>query len=137
MRMTILTLGSRGDVQPFVALAVGFQRAGYSVRLAAPAIFEEWVRGYGLDFAPVRFNPREFIKLPEIQELQKSTLRRMLHGRRMLQPIFERMFDDFWRASQDAELLLYYPGAPAVQVGYDCAEKLGVPLFAGNLQPSL
>ena len=41
--------------KPWDQILLRGQRAGYSVRLAAPAIFEEWVRGYGLDFAPVRF----------------------------------------------------------------------------------
>ncbi len=36
MHVAILTYGSRGDVQPFVALGEGFSRAGHSVRLCAP-----------------------------------------------------------------------------------------------------
>ena len=34
MNVMILTLGSRGDVQPYVALGVGLQRAGHRVTLA-------------------------------------------------------------------------------------------------------
>ncbi|MGB7417232.1 MAG: glycosyltransferase [Thermosynechococcaceae cyanobacterium] len=33
MHITILAIGSRGDVQPFVALGVGLKQAGYQVRL--------------------------------------------------------------------------------------------------------
>ena len=36
MNITILTYGSRGDVQPFVALALGLQKNGHIVKLAAP-----------------------------------------------------------------------------------------------------
>jgi hypothetical protein len=35
MKIALLTYGSRGDVQPFLALALGLQKAGFSVRLAA------------------------------------------------------------------------------------------------------
>ncbi len=34
MKVVILTLGSRGDVQPYLALAVGLQQAGHQVTLA-------------------------------------------------------------------------------------------------------
>jgi sterol 3beta-glucosyltransferase len=57
MKITILTYGSRGDVQPFVALAVGLQKAGHDVRLAAPARFEGFVRHYGVDFSPLAGDP--------------------------------------------------------------------------------
>ncbi|MBK7319262.1 MAG: glycosyltransferase [Anaerolineales bacterium] len=36
MNITILTYGSRGDVQPFLALACGLQERGHVVKLAAP-----------------------------------------------------------------------------------------------------
>jgi sterol 3beta-glucosyltransferase len=36
MNITILTVGSRGDVQPYLALAGGLRRAGYQVRVAPP-----------------------------------------------------------------------------------------------------
>lgn len=36
MKITILSYGSRGDVQPFVALALGLQKNGHEVKLAAP-----------------------------------------------------------------------------------------------------
>ena len=35
MRVTITTSGSRGDVQPYVALGVGLARAGHEVTLTA------------------------------------------------------------------------------------------------------
>ena len=36
-RIAILTYGTRGDVEPFIALGVGLQKEGHLVRLAAPA----------------------------------------------------------------------------------------------------
>ena len=38
-KITLLTYGSRGDVQPYIALGMGLQHAGHTVRLAAPGIF--------------------------------------------------------------------------------------------------
>jgi len=59
MKITILTYGSRGDVQPFVALALGLQKAGHSVRLAAPHRFADFAAHYGIPFAPLPGDPEE------------------------------------------------------------------------------
>lgn len=40
MKIPILTYGSRGDVQPFLALVLGLQKVGHIVTLAAPHRFE-------------------------------------------------------------------------------------------------
>jgi len=51
MRITLLTLGTHGDVQPFVALGVGLQRARHVVRLAARDKYRSFVTSHGLEFA--------------------------------------------------------------------------------------
>ena len=57
MKITILTYGSRGDIQPFLALAVGLQQAGHQVKLAAPHRFENFINQYGISFAPLAGDP--------------------------------------------------------------------------------
>jgi UDP:flavonoid glycosyltransferase YjiC (YdhE family) len=53
MRITILTVGSRGDVQPFIALGLGLQQAGHRVQLATHSPFQAMIHSYGLEFAPI------------------------------------------------------------------------------------
>jgi sterol 3beta-glucosyltransferase len=53
MRVSIITVGSRGDVQPFAALGTGLQRAGHAVRVCTHPEFRDLVAGQGLDFAPL------------------------------------------------------------------------------------
>lgn len=50
MRITIFASGSRGDVQPMVALALGLQAAGHAVTVAAPRNFAGLVQQHGLSF---------------------------------------------------------------------------------------
>lgn len=57
MRITILTYGSRGDVQPFLALALGLQKAGHKVKLAAPHRFADFVEAHGIPFIPLAGDP--------------------------------------------------------------------------------
>jgi len=59
MRITILSYGSRGDVQPFIALARGLQKNGHEVRIAAPHRFADFVGAYGVPFAPLAGDPEE------------------------------------------------------------------------------
>jgi UDP:flavonoid glycosyltransferase YjiC (YdhE family) len=132
LRITILTLGSRGDVQPYLALAVGLQRAGYSVRVASHAIFEFLIRGYGVDFALVRFNPRDVVNNPEVQKAKSNIFRFMRTVRRLVGPQYLQIFDDFWYASQDADAII---ASPTASNAYDCAQELQVPLILGLLQP--
>ena len=133
MRITILAAGSRGDVQPTIALGLGLQRAGHCVTVAASLVFESFVRDYGLAFAPVHANIQEFLKQPQVQQLLRHPNPVRLF--RDFGPLFESLmgaFDDFWRASQGADALVVSPGALG---GYDCAERLGIPVFLALLQP--
>jgi len=49
MRILLASHGTRGDVQPIVALGVALRERGHVVQLVAPANFVTWIRGYGLD----------------------------------------------------------------------------------------
>ena len=63
-RIAIATIGTLGDVQPFVALALTLKKRGYSVVLGTSGDFESFVRGYGVDF---------FSLGGDVQALKKST----------------------------------------------------------------
>jgi UDP:flavonoid glycosyltransferase YjiC (YdhE family) len=55
MKASIVTWGSRGDFQPYLALAVGLREAGHEVRLAArpgPG-FAELAAAHGIEFSPL------------------------------------------------------------------------------------
>lgn len=50
MKILLMTHGTMGDVQPFVALALVLTEAGHEVRLAAPSNFEKYVQSFGLNY---------------------------------------------------------------------------------------
>lgn len=45
MRITCLTIGSRGDVQPYIALCKGLQAEGHTTRIASHGEYKDWVEG--------------------------------------------------------------------------------------------
>jgi sterol 3beta-glucosyltransferase len=59
MKITILTYGSRGDVQPFLPLSLGLLKKGHSVKLAAPFRFKKLVEEHGINFVPLAGDPEE------------------------------------------------------------------------------
>ncbi len=62
MKITVLALGSRGDVQPAVALGVGLHNVGHEVCINTHAPFETMVREAGLDFCLIKTNPIEVLE---------------------------------------------------------------------------
>jgi vancomycin aglycone glucosyltransferase len=48
VKVLIAPHGTRGDVQPLVALALGLRSRGHDVRVLAPANFVSWIGGYGI-----------------------------------------------------------------------------------------
>ena len=63
MRVLLSTIGSRGDVQPMVALALHLREIGHDAGVCAPPGFEDLLDGFGLSFFPVghdlRLGPRK------------------------------------------------------------------------------
>ncbi len=135
MHITILTIGSRGDVQPFIALGQGLQQAGHQVQLATHANFESMTRNYGLNFSPVGGD----IQAIMLEESGQKTLDAggnpftfMHRYAQMLEPMTERALVDSWNACQGTDAIIAHGAA---FWGYDIAQKLGVPFYLAGLQP--
>ena len=54
MLITILTTGTRGDVQPYIALGLELKKAGQTVRIAAFENYASFVTSHGLEFYPIK-----------------------------------------------------------------------------------
>ncbi|KAJ6681491.1 STEROL 3-BETA-GLUCOSYLTRANSFERASE [Salix koriyanagi] len=59
LKIAMLVVGTRGDVQPFLAIAERLQEFGHHVRLATHANFCSFVRSAGVDFYPLGGDPLE------------------------------------------------------------------------------
>ena len=53
MKFLIPTIGTRGDVQPYIALAMGLNRTGDQTVIASHPCMRGLVESYGLSFAPI------------------------------------------------------------------------------------
>jgi sterol 3beta-glucosyltransferase len=133
VKIAILTLGTRGDVQPYVALGAGLKEAGHVVTLVSGKGFDELVAGRGLRYVALDLDLLELVQSPEGKAAMRSA-RGALRLLRRLMPAWRRMLVDEWEAARDADAIVYHPKAFG---GYHIAEALGVPGFLALPVPAL
>ena len=65
MKITLITNGSRGDVEPYVALAEGLRDSGHVVTIATEARYEPFILERGLNFFSIPGDTYAAINSPE------------------------------------------------------------------------
>jgi UDP:flavonoid glycosyltransferase YjiC (YdhE family) len=138
MRIDILTIGSRGDVQPYVALGLGLQRAGHRVRIVTLGGFEDFVRGYGLNCISVAGSPREIVGTAAGQDWvdQRDSSKGFLRGViRMSRPLLESSIASYARVCQHTEALV--TSASGLLLSVHVAEQMRLPLIRAQYLPSV
>ena len=134
MHITILTIGSRGDVQPFIALGQGLQRAGHKVKLATHTNYESLISNYGLDFFALEGDFQAHLLRESGQKMLDAgnPFTSMHHYAQMLEPMIDRALIDSWNACQGTDAVIAHGTA---FWGYDIAQKLDMPFYLAALQP--
>lgn len=135
LNIVIQVVGSRGDVQPFLALGAALQAHGHRVRIATHDIFDSFVTSTGLEFFPVGGDPAELmaymVASPSlIRDLAAVRLGEIARKRSM----YERMLEGFWDsciAEDPASSVPFVADAiianPPSYAHVHCAEALGIP----------
>ncbi len=72
MHYGIVAIGSRGDVQPYIALAMGLQERGHRTTVMAHENFKEFVEGYGVEFLSLEGNVEDMLHSDEAQRVLRS-----------------------------------------------------------------
>lgn len=133
--MIIIPTGSRGDVQPYVALGKGLMNAGNEVRLVTHEDFESLVRSNRLEFWPVEGNVRDIAQSEVMRELLEkgNFLTIMSQMAREAQLGALQLAKGSLAACQGADLIL--GGMGGVYVGLSLAEKFRLPFLQAYLVP--
>ncbi len=130
MRILLSTIGSRGDVQPLVALGLQLQELGQEIHMCVPPDFREWIEGLGMTVTPIG---------PELRSTGKSNpmaarptpeqIRLMMEGTVATQ------FETITTAAQGCDMIV---GATALQVAApSIAEQMGIPYFFAAYCPAV
>ncbi len=124
MKICFITIGSRGDVQPFIGLGKGLQRKGHSVRICAMDIFRNLIESEGFEYAPMA-GSAELIMEKLIGE-QVSFAEYFKNLRGLLEPIKNEFLADIEDACRNSDCVLY---TTLGSVAYHACEKYKVPCF--------
>ncbi|RPD81684.1 hypothetical protein L226DRAFT_577428 [Lentinus tigrinus ALCF2SS1-7] len=124
LHFTCLTIGSRGDVQPYIALAKGLMADGHRVRIATHGEFKEWVESHGIEFGYVGGDPAELMRI--CVENGTFTVAFLKEGVQKFRGWIDDLLKTSWEACQGTDVLIESPSAMA---GYHIAEALKIPYF--------
>jgi vancomycin aglycone glucosyltransferase len=130
MRLLLSTTGTRGDVQPLVALALALRSLGQEVRLCVPPDFREWIEGLGMPVTPIgpelrwtgKANPSAARPTPE-------------QWRQMAEGTVTTQFETIAAAARGYDVIV---GATALQIAApSVAERIGIPYIFAAYCPAV
>ncbi|KAK4097040.1 glycosyltransferase family 1 protein [Parathielavia hyrcaniae] len=130
MVITCLTIGSRGDVQPYIALCKKLLADGHRPRIATHIEFQAWIESHGIGYAYVGGDPAELMQLC----IQNGTFTWafLKEANAKMRGWLDDLLATSWRACQGSDLLIESPSAMA---GIHIAEGLGIPYFRAFTMP--
>ncbi|GJE88463.1 glycosyltransferase family 1 protein [Phanerochaete sordida] len=119
-----LTIGSRGDVQPYIALGLGLKAEGHTVTIVTHDEYKEWIEGFGLRHRAAGGDPGALIQLSvENKMFSPQFFKTSLNNYRSW---LDNLLHDAWEQCKDADALLESPYAMA---GVHIAEARHIPYF--------
>lgn len=124
--ITILCSGSRGDFQPYIALAQQLKKQGKAVRITASKNFAAMIKSYGIDVFPIQADIESLNIDPKIIEAASSSdnpLKMFLTFNKM-KKFGQYTTNDYFQACQQSELIIYHPGCA---IGYFAAQYFNIP----------
>jgi vancomycin aglycone glucosyltransferase len=130
MRVLLSTIGSRGDVQPLVALALELRALGPEVRLCVPPDFRAWIEGLGMPVTPIGPDVRSTGRgSPSAAPLTPEQLRWMVEGTVAAQ------FETIRVAATGCDVIV---GATALQIAAPTvAHRIGIPYVFAAYCPAV
>jgi vancomycin aglycone glucosyltransferase len=129
MRILLSTIGSRGDVQPLVALASELKALGEDVHLCVPPDFREWIEGLGLSVTPIGPELRSAGKMRPVARMTPDQRRQMIEGTVAAQ------FETISAAARGRDFIV---GATALQIAApSVAERMGIPYVFAAYCPTV
>lgn len=136
LNIVIQVVGSRGDVQPFLALGNELQQHGHRVRIATHNVFADFVQNAGLEFYPVGGNPAALmsymVKNPSLIPSLKTIMDGEIGRKRTM---VADMLEGFWDSCLLSDPVTGVPfvadaiiANPPSFAHIHCAQALGIPV---------
>ncbi|UJQ95625.1 glycosyltransferase [Mariluticola halotolerans] len=132
-RIAIATIGTQGDVQPYLSLAIALKERGYSVVLGTNADFEDLITSYGIEFYSLGTHIQKFLQQSRFENAMSQNM--LVNVPALLrdgQKIVETAGRHAWQMAQGADAIIINMNT---SFGIDIAEALHIPAIMSALQP--
>lgn len=128
MRIVIFTLGSRGDVQPYVALGVEALKYNHEVVICTGESFKSFIEDNNIEFAKADLDLMALLQTEEGQEVfnngTKHIIKAMKYAKEKVNPAYRKTMEQFYNCAKNADIIIYHPKSFGAQ---DLALKLDIP----------
>jgi len=140
VKVLLATIGTRGDVQPFIALAVGLARRGHAVTVCTSVRYEDAVAHWGLGFEPLSDDLVSLVETPEGRHTiagaggLSGRVRSFSNLLRTSLQIQRDLFRDGWTAARHTQpdVIVFHP---KMSIAIHYAERLSIPAVMAPLFP--
>lgn len=135
MKVAVLCGGTRGDVQPYVALADSLAVRGHDVVLATHEPFRAMAESRGIEFVGLPGDPRRQIQTEQGRELigsQRTSLRFVRQLSELVEPWLDELLEDITPLCEEADVVVY---SPLAFLAWHVAQASGTSTVLAALQP--
>jgi sterol 3beta-glucosyltransferase len=132
-RIAIATIGTLGDVQPFVALALTLKKRGYTPVIGTTNDFAEFITDHGIEYFSLGGDVQAFLRQSQFDNAMTKSV--LLHAPGLLrdgQKVLKEAAKRAWDMAQDADAIVFQNNTTFC---IDIAEARGIPALISVFQP--
>ena len=137
MKIAILTLGTRGDVQPYAVLGQALQQRGHQVTLSTAKNFASLVSSYGINFVPVEADYQAILQSDEGKRMMKANpfaIQRNLE--KWIYPLVRQSLTEFYNLAKESDRVVYHVKTMADSFADQFPEKMIRAMVVPAVQPT-
>lgn len=137
MNIALLTLGTRGDVQPYAVLGQALKERGHEVTLSTARNFEPLVKSYGLKFVPVEADYQAILQSEEGKRILKANpfaIGRNLN--KWIYPLVRQSLTAFYTLASESDRVIYHVKTMADSFADQFPERMIRAMVVPAVQPT-
>ena len=134
MKVLIVTLGSRGDVQPYVALGQGLKAAGHDVTVCTSTLFQAFITEQGLNYGHMNNQLMQLMDSDAGRDAMENTnnlwgtIRTNIKLFSQVKSMYRQTLQDIWQTTQSVAPDLLILASKAAFMAEAIADKQEIPL---------
>ncbi len=131
MKILIPTIGTRGDIQPYIALSIGLKAAGHTPTIASHPFLRDLVESYDISFAPIGPDIDIGLETAAIRGKSPNWIQGLMRVMKFSFSMLEQAHPDLLALARDTDLIIVsHTSAGSIE-----ADMLHIPMCSVTLMP--